>query len=50
MDRIPAWIKWATVEPNKMGAHYDGIHWAPPKDEQHKWYAQRSHQVRCRVA
>ena len=39
VDRIPAWIKYATVEPGKMGAHYDGIHWSPPEEEQHKWCA-----------
>eukprot|EP00897_Mesotaenium_endlicherianum_P001684 jgi/Mesen1/1543/ME001330S00501 len=36
VDRIPAWITWATVEPGKMGAFYDGIYWDPPahqKDE-----------------
>ena len=37
IDRIPAWIKWATVEPGKMGAHYDGIHWSPSDKEKHKW-------------
>lgn len=37
VDRIPAWIKWATVEAGKMGAKYDGIHWAPPQQEQHRW-------------
>jgi 1,4-alpha-glucan branching enzyme len=30
VDRIPAWIKWATVEPGKMGATYDGVFWDPP--------------------
>ena len=31
VDRIPAWIKWATVEPGKMGATYDGVYWDPPE-------------------
>jgi len=35
VDRIPAWIKWATVEPGVMGAKYDGIHWDPPSLERH---------------
>jgi len=37
VDRLPAWIKWATVEPNKMGAKYDGVFWNPPESEQYKW-------------
>ena len=37
VDRVPAWIRWATVEANKMGAKYDGIHWDPPQDERHTW-------------
>lgn len=35
LDRIPAWITWATVEPGKMGAKYDGIFWNPPDDEKY---------------
>ena len=38
MDRIPAWIKWATVEAGQMGAKYDGIYWDPPGPERHQWY------------
>jgi len=30
VDRIPAWIRYATVEPGRMGAAYDGIYWDPP--------------------
>eukprot|EP00899_Mesostigma_viride_P000843 jgi/Mesvir1/1075/Mv17590-RA.1 len=37
VDRIPAWIKWATVEPGKMGAKYDGIYWDPPASEKYKF-------------
>lgn len=37
LDRIPAWITWATVEPHKMGAKYDGIFWNPPESEKHVW-------------
>lgn len=37
VDRVPAWIRWATVEPNKMGARYDGIFWDPPAHERHAW-------------
>ncbi len=39
VDRVPAWIRWATVEPNKMGAKYDGIFWDPPASERHAWWA-----------
>jgi len=38
-DRLPAWIKWATVEPGKMGAKYDGIYWDPPTP--YKWKNER---------
>lgn len=27
----------AAVEPNKMGAKYDGIHWAPPPHETYQF-------------
>ena len=37
IDRIPAWIKWATVAPGQMGAHYDGIFWEPLQRERHQW-------------
>jgi len=36
LDRIPAWITWATVEPGKMGAKYDGIYWNPPNGEKYE--------------
>ena len=38
VDRIPAWIRWATQEA-QMGAHYNGVHWAPPADERYTWCA-----------
>ena len=34
VDRIPAWITRATVEPNRMGATYDGVYWDP---EPYQW-------------
>lgn len=33
VDRIPAWIRYATVEPNSFGAAYDGVYWDPPPSE-----------------
>ncbi|KAK9820161.1 hypothetical protein WJX72_006858 [[Myrmecia] bisecta] len=45
VDRIPAWIKWATVEPGKMGAHYDGIHWDPP--QKHQWQHERPQKAKA---
>lgn len=41
VDRLPAWIKWATVEPGKMGAKYDGRHWDPPAGEQYQFHNAR---------
>lgn len=41
LDRIPAWITWATVEAGKMGAKYDGIYWNPAKGERHVWKNKR---------
>lgn len=43
VDRVPAWIRWATVEANKMGAKYDGIHWDPPQGQRHSWCARAAH-------
>ncbi|KAH7437626.1 hypothetical protein KP509_05G081300 [Ceratopteris richardii] len=37
LDRIPAWIKWATAEPGKLGANYDGIYWDPPAPEKYEF-------------
>lgn len=37
VDRIPAWIAWATVEQGKMGAKYDGVMWDPEEDQKYRW-------------
>ena len=37
VDRIPAWVPWATVSPGQMGAKFDGIYWNPPEAEKHQW-------------
>ena len=34
-DRLPAWIKWATIPEGVMGAKFDGIHWDPPAAERY---------------
>ncbi|KAM6543540.1 hypothetical protein CsatB_007987 [Cannabis sativa] len=34
-DRIPAWIKYATVDPSSFGAPYDGVYWNPPSSERY---------------
>lgn len=41
VDRIPAWIAWATVEPGKMGAFYDGIYWDPPPEHRYEFKCPR---------
>ncbi|CAI5508118.1 unnamed protein product [Closterium sp. Naga37s-1] len=41
VERIPAWIKWATAEPGKMGACYDGIYWDPPANEKYQFKCPR---------
>lgn len=35
VDRLPAWIRYATADPTVMGATYDGIHWDPPPSERY---------------
>ncbi|CAH9126228.1 unnamed protein product [Cuscuta epithymum] len=35
VDRIPAWIKYATVDPTKFAAPYDGVYWDPPASERY---------------
>jgi 1,4-alpha-glucan branching enzyme len=35
VDRIPAWIRYATVDASKFGAPYDGVHWDPPAGERY---------------
>mmetsp|Transcript_7040 Transcript_7040/g.15465 ORF Transcript_7040/g.15465 Transcript_7040/m.15465 type:complete len:773 (+) Transcript_7040:158-2476(+) len=41
VDRVPAFIRWATIPPNQMGAKYDGIYWDPPKGEKYEWKYER---------
>lgn len=38
VDRIPAWIKYATVDPTKFAAPYDGVYWDPPLLERSHCY------------
>uniref|UniRef100_A0A0D9WUB2 1,4-alpha-glucan branching enzyme n=1 Tax=Leersia perrieri TaxID=77586 RepID=A0A0D9WUB2_9ORYZ len=35
VDRIPAWIRYATFDSTKFGAPYDGVHWDPPSCERY---------------
>lgn len=35
VDRIPAWIKYATVDPLSFAAPYDGVYWEPPPSERY---------------
>ena len=35
VHRIPVWCRWATAEPGRMGAGYDGIFWNPPDAERY---------------
>uniref|UniRef100_A0A0E0HVR7 1,4-alpha-glucan branching enzyme n=1 Tax=Oryza nivara TaxID=4536 RepID=A0A0E0HVR7_ORYNI len=35
VDRIPAWIRYATFDASKFGAPYDGVHWDPPACERY---------------
>lgn len=35
VDRIPAWIKYATRDPTKFAAAYDGVYWDPPPSERY---------------
>lgn len=37
VDRIPAWIKYATVDPTKFAAPYDGVYWDPPSEERYQF-------------
>lgn len=37
IDRIPAWIKYATVDPDKFAAPYDGVYWDPPRSERYEF-------------
>ncbi|KAJ3672342.1 hypothetical protein LUZ60_007063 [Juncus effusus] len=35
IDRIPAWIRYATVDPTRFAAPYDGVYWDPPSSERY---------------
>ncbi|KAG6599100.1 1,4-alpha-glucan-branching enzyme 1, chloroplastic/amyloplastic, partial [Cucurbita argyrosperma subsp. sororia] len=37
IDRIPAWIKYATADPTRFGAPYDGVYWEPPPLERYEF-------------
>ncbi|XP_021754453.1 1,4-alpha-glucan-branching enzyme 1, chloroplastic/amyloplastic-like [Chenopodium quinoa] len=37
VDRIPAWIKYATVDPSRFAAPYDGVYWEPPPEESYQF-------------
>ncbi|KAK7311016.1 hypothetical protein RJT34_08865 [Clitoria ternatea] len=37
VDRIPAWIKYATVDPTRFAAPYDGVYWDPPLTERYQF-------------
>ncbi|CAO2833745.1 unnamed protein product [Amaranthus hypochondriacus] len=37
VDRIPAWIKYATVDPTRFAAPYDGVYWEPPPEESYQF-------------
>ncbi|GAB4833006.1 1,4-alpha-glucan-branching enzyme [Ancistrocladus abbreviatus] len=37
IDRIPAWIRYATVDPNTFAAAYDGVYWDPPPTERYEF-------------
>ncbi|KAJ0763984.1 putative 1,4-alpha-glucan branching enzyme [Helianthus annuus] len=35
VDRLPAWIKYATVDSTRFAAPYDGVYWDPPPSERY---------------
>ncbi|KAK4276454.1 hypothetical protein QN277_014602 [Acacia crassicarpa] len=37
VDRIPAWIKYATVDPTRFAAPYDGVYWDPAPSERYQF-------------
>ncbi|KAK6160824.1 hypothetical protein DH2020_004205 [Rehmannia glutinosa] len=37
VDRIPAWIKYATQDPTIFAAPYDGVYWDPPPLERYQF-------------
>ena len=38
IDLVPAWIKFCHM-PDGHGSTFDGVHWDPPRSEQHRWCA-----------
>ncbi|XP_078448398.1 1,4-alpha-glucan-branching enzyme, chloroplastic/amyloplastic-like isoform X2 [Wolffia australiana] len=36
-DRIPAWIRFATVDPSRFAAPYDGVYWNPPPSQRYEF-------------
>eukprot|EP00879_Flechtneria_rotunda_P011602 GHRR01012119.1.p1 GENE.GHRR01012119.1~~GHRR01012119.1.p1 ORF type:complete len:733 (+),score=193.09 GHRR01012119.1:150-2348(+) len=47
VDRVPAWIKYATVPEGEMGAKYNGVYWDPPRGERHLWRNRRPRKPRA---
>lgn len=41
VDRVPAWIQYATIPQGEMGAKYNGVYWDPPRGERHVWRNRR---------
>jgi 1,4-alpha-glucan branching enzyme len=37
VDRIPAWIKYATQDSTRFAAPYDGVYWDPPPTERYQF-------------
>ncbi|KAI3734510.1 hypothetical protein L6452_13980 [Arctium lappa] len=37
VDRLPAWIKYATVDSTRFAAPYDGVYWDPPASERYEF-------------
>ncbi|KAL7116504.1 hypothetical protein ACP275_03G009000 [Erythranthe tilingii] len=37
VDRIPAWITYATQDPTRFAAPYDGVYWDPPPSERYQF-------------
>uniref|UniRef100_A0A1D1Z3W9 1,4-alpha-glucan branching enzyme n=2 Tax=Anthurium amnicola TaxID=1678845 RepID=A0A1D1Z3W9_9ARAE len=50
VDRIPAWIRYATVDPTRFAAPYDGVYWDPPSSERYRFkYARPPKPVAPRI-
>ena len=45
IDRVPAWVRRATVEEGVMGAGYDGVYWAPEEKYEFKHAAPKKPQA-----